>query len=213
MNLLAHRGFWRDPAEKNGRAAFERALSEGYGIETDVRDMNGTVVISHEPPGHAGMTLDALLELYITSKARSCLALNVKADGLQDLIRDRLRDFGIANYFLFDMSVPDLLRYFDNGLKVYTRRSEYEFASLLDEKAAGIWLDAFIKPFVNPTLLDHCLCDGRSVALVSPELHGKTHAEAWEQWRKVIRKHAGRFVSVSLCTDIPDEAADFFSGC
>ena len=39
--VRAHRGWWLTPAEKNSKAAFERALAAGYGIETDVRDCDG----------------------------------------------------------------------------------------------------------------------------------------------------------------------------
>jgi hypothetical protein len=34
---------------KKTLAAFERALQNGFGIETDFRDHNGKVVISHDP--------------------------------------------------------------------------------------------------------------------------------------------------------------------
>ena len=51
MELLAHRGLWQEPAEKNSRIAFERAFQAGFGVETDLRDHGGTVVISHDPPG------------------------------------------------------------------------------------------------------------------------------------------------------------------
>ena len=48
--VIAHRGFWLRPDEKNTPTAFARALSEGFGIETDFRDLGGDLVISHHPP-------------------------------------------------------------------------------------------------------------------------------------------------------------------
>ena len=63
MELLAHRGFWRTPAEKNAEAAFRRAFDAGYGIETDVRDRLGELVVSHDPATGGEMTLAAFLAL------------------------------------------------------------------------------------------------------------------------------------------------------
>ena len=60
--ILAHRGFWTEPAEKNSREALERAFREGFGIETDIRDRNGALVVSHDPPvGDGLMSFDELL--------------------------------------------------------------------------------------------------------------------------------------------------------
>ncbi len=36
MLILAHRGIWKDEREKNTLPALKRALSEGFGIETEV---------------------------------------------------------------------------------------------------------------------------------------------------------------------------------
>ena len=48
--IIAHRGYWCCEKEQNSERAFRKALSGGYGIETDVRDLNGEIVISHAPP-------------------------------------------------------------------------------------------------------------------------------------------------------------------
>ena len=50
MKILAHRGFWADEEEKNTLSAFGKAFDSGFGIETDIRDRNGELVISHNPP-------------------------------------------------------------------------------------------------------------------------------------------------------------------
>ena len=48
MKLLAHRGHWLERAETNSFHAFERAWSNGYGIETDLRDLDGAVATYFE---------------------------------------------------------------------------------------------------------------------------------------------------------------------
>jgi len=55
--ILAHRGAWTVPKERNSAEALKRALKSGFGIETDLRDLDGTVVISHDPPKHADTPL------------------------------------------------------------------------------------------------------------------------------------------------------------
>ena len=49
-NILAHRGLWFCEEEKNSSNALFKALDLGFGIETDVRDLCGELIISHDPP-------------------------------------------------------------------------------------------------------------------------------------------------------------------
>ena len=48
MKILAHRGAWNTSDEKNTVLAIKRAFCHGWGIETDVRDYCGKLVISHD---------------------------------------------------------------------------------------------------------------------------------------------------------------------
>ena len=85
MKILAHRGYWKKEDEKNTKAAFERAFDNGFGIETDLRDIKGTIVISHNMPKGDEMTFEELLQL---SDGRNLpLALNIKADGQAEEIK------------------------------------------------------------------------------------------------------------------------------
>ncbi len=111
MQILAHRGWWTDPAEKNSEVAFRRAFAAGFGIETDVRDQNGELKISHDMPvGDDLMTLSRLLELWAEYPGAGTIALNIKADGLQAGV---VAAFAAqpAPVFCFDMAVPDALGY------------------------------------------------------------------------------------------------------
>lgn len=210
LEILAHRGWWTRPEDRNSEAALARAFAAGYGVETDLRDCAGEIVVSHDMPQPGAMTFEALLDLYLSYPTRPTLALNVKADGMAAVVADRLAARGITQYFVFDMSVPDTLGYLALGLCVFTRRSEFERGSVLDDRAAGIWLDAFDDPFVAVADLDAVLDGGQIAALVSPELHRKPHDEAWQAWRAALgmRKPGGD--RVMLCTDLPDHAQEFF---
>ena len=50
MKILSHRGYWNNLTEKNSKSAFRRSFQLGFGTETDVRDLNGELVISHDMP-------------------------------------------------------------------------------------------------------------------------------------------------------------------
>jgi glycerophosphoryl diester phosphodiesterase len=215
VQILAHRGWWLGPDEKNSRGAFERALAAGHGIETDVRDCDGELVISHDMP-HRNlrgplMTLAQFLELYASYPGRPTLALNIKADGLQEPMQAALTPHAITSYFVFDMSVPDTLGWLRRGMTVFTRRSEFETGSSLDARAQGFWLDAFEAPHVRAADIVDTIKAGKRAAVVSPELHGKRHLQAWAEWHDVLALlTAAERSNVMLCTDLPGEASRYF---
>jgi hypothetical protein len=216
MRILAHRGWWIDPSDKNSRSAFKNALDKGLGIETDVRDFGGELVVSHDMPlrgidSDRQMSLPAFLDLYVSYKTRPTLALNIKSDGLVAPLHDALDTRSISNYFVFDMSVPDTLGYLRKGMPVFTRRSEFEEGSILDERAQGFWLDKFEAPCVTNLEVAEALKTGKAVAIVSPELHAKPHTEAWTAWRGIYQKlSVADKDRIYLCTDLPGDAVSFF---
>lgn len=91
MILLAHRGLWRTPQEKNSRQSFRDAFAGGYGVELDVRDAGGALVISHDPvdPARAPLMFGDVLADYAAAGMPGRIAINVKADGLSAMIGQR----------------------------------------------------------------------------------------------------------------------------
>ena len=87
MEVIAHRGFWEKKEDQNTLNSFRFALKKGFGIETDLRDHAGEIIISHDIPVKAHISLDIFLKDYshITDglNTRPTLALNIKSDGLQ----------------------------------------------------------------------------------------------------------------------------------
>lgn len=208
MDIAAHRGHWKISAEKNSLEAFERALRSGMGIETDLRDWQGEVVISHDMPRGGEMTLDTFFELCDSYPQAGPLALNIKADGLQQQLKRALEKHAIRNAFVFDMAVPDALGYLREGIPTYTRRSEYETEAAFLEQAAGIWLDGFHGEWYSTSHIEAWLVQGKAVCIVSPELHGRPHRTLWAALRKAgLHRHP----RLSLCTDFPDEAQETFN--
>jgi hypothetical protein len=207
MKILAHRGHWLAPLEKNNFAAFERAWAGGFGVETDLRDLGGRVVVSHDPPGNDAASFESLLQAHAARGRGTPLALNIKADGLQNAVAQLLTKYSIPDFFVFDMSVPDSLSYLAAGLPVFLRLSEFEPETSLIDRAAGIWLDAFKHDWWTADTVRDLCARGKAVAVVSPELHGRPHQEAWQALRLLEPDVRGR---VLLCTDFPDNAAKFF---
>jgi hypothetical protein len=208
MQLIAHRGYWLDPKEKNTQAAFLRALTHGYGIETDFRDCNGELVISHDIPLIGAMSAKEFVTLYQAHPVKAPLALNIKADGLQHLIAQFVTEAAFHNYFIFDMAVPDMRGYIHLGLPTYSRQSEYESIPAILSSCQGVWLDAFQSTWYEIGTINAILDQGKGVAIVSPELHGRPHLELW-QWLKMNKLHEQSLVS--LCTDFPMQAQEFFN--
>jgi glycerophosphoryl diester phosphodiesterase len=208
--MLAHRGLWGVRSQQNTLEALVGALEAGYGLETDVRDFAGELVIAHDPPTSAEPPLGFLLSRYAASRHPGLLALNIKADGLCGPLMELLARFRIQNYVVFDMSVPDTLAYVRAGARVLIRRSEVESHPELEAHSVGIWVDELTRPWLDAVKLQALLADGRMVCVVSAELHGR---EREAQWRELI---TGRGLAASpagfyLCTDFPDAGAEAFA--
>ncbi len=206
--IISHRGFWIREEEKNSVEAFERSFSSGFGTETDIRDFNGELVISHDIPTKKGITLKRFFEVFNSYDNTLPLALNIKSDGLQSHIFDLLKEYDILNYFVFDMSVPDALGYLKKGIKAYTRESEYERTPSFYEKAKGVWMDEFKESWIEPENINKHLSNNKEVCIVSPELHKRDYLSEWKKYGESFN-----FVdneSLHICTDKPQKAKDFF---
>lgn len=206
INIIAHRGFWLSRHEQNTLVAFQRALDHGFGIETDFRDFFGNLVIAHDLPTNGfvpSSELGRLIEMY-----PSCyIAINIKSDGIGDLIANFLEQHKIRNYFNFDMSIPETRQYLSKKLITYARLSEYEAESLIFNKASGIWLDMFKGMWFDADLLRHLMTKYKNVAIVSPELHGRGYIQFW----KYIKDNNFHLSDkIILCTDFPLKARNFF---
>lgn len=208
MIIISHRGFWNSPDEKNNRKAFENSFSLDFGTETDIRDYNGDLVISHDIPDKHALKVQVFFEIHGQFDASLPLALNIKSDGLQDSLKKLLQEYDISNYFVFDMSVPDMMLYLKEGFNVFTRQSEFEKEPSFYDKAVGVWMDCFENDWVQVENIKFHLDNGKEICLVSPELHKRDHVPFWKKLR-LLDKQTSR--NVILCTDFPEDARRFFS--
>lgn len=203
MRYLAHRGFWKTNQEKNSRKAFVRAIQLGFGIETDVRDFMGNLVISHDPPVGNEILFEEFLEIIQDTDA--AIALNIKSDGLLPKLIELIDLTSKPNIFTFDMSGPEYVKYSRSRMNVFERISEYESGLDLPQKPLGYWLDSFTEDGWRLDWLDRNEFPLADVCIVSPELHARPHLPFWADLKK-----RSSTANLMLCTDFPDEARDFF---
>lgn len=210
-NIYAHRGLWKNTEDQNSLDSLLSAINSGFSVETDVRDLNGDLVVSHDPPGKNYILLRELLTELMFLKLDSTLAINIKSDGLQKQIMDLTSKFSLSscNFFVFDASVPELFKYQQAKIPIYTRISDLELSPLFIENASGIWLDSFYGG-INQIDMVKDLIDvhGISVCLVSPELHKRSHKPIWDRIKE-LNIYSNKLFQI--CTDFPLEAREFFN--
>lgn len=207
IKIIAHRGLWFSKEEKNTLLSFERALQNNFGIETDFRDHDGRLVVSHDPADDQAVSAEKFFELCDCYPNAATHAINIKSDGLQNLLQVNLANWSPDRYFVFDMSVPDTLGYLRLGLNVFSRVSEYEPFQDFGGRAAGVWLDAFLDQWYDDKLIYQLCASKKTVAIVSPELHGRDHKPFWERLKSLYTPS----MSLMLCTDFPLEAQKYFN--
>lgn len=209
MEIISHRGYWKTDNEKNKQISFNRSFKLGYGTETDIRDYKGELVISHDIPDENSLSIDDFFNIYKTHlNSNLTLALNIKSDGLQLKLKEKLLEFGIEKYFVFDMSIPDTFGYIKNNITTFSRHSEYEIIPAFFNECHGIWLDAFETRWYDAEVLLNHIKKGKNVGIVSPELHKQNHLELWE-YLKINKFHQSD--NIILCTDLPEDATKFFN--
>jgi hypothetical protein len=207
MKILSHRGLWYLSKEKNSIEALEDSLKNGFGLETDVRDLNGNLVISHDIPTGDMLLFEDFIKLLAKYESIYPLAINIKSDGLQNKINSLLSKYSITNYFVFDMSIPDTIGYIKDGMNVFIRQSEYENELPFYNEVSGVWVDCFRSEWIKEDEIHAHLNNGKKVCLVSPELHGRDKERYWGELKSYSWLESE---NIYLCTDFPKEAKEMF---
>lgn len=197
MQILAHRGLWHSEEERNSLIALERAFANGYGIETDIRDYHGKLVISHDIPNKDSIELEVVLKKYVEYGCKGWLALNIKADGLQTVLQDLIDKYEIKKYFVFDMSIPEQLVYKKKKIPYFTRQSELEKDLVLYEESLGVWMDEWEENWITKVCVEQHLHSGKMVSIISPEIHGRNPEFLLNELKELKSEN------LFICTDKP----------
>ncbi len=168
-------------------------------------------MVSHDPARNQDGLKDAawFFGEVIRTGNTGRLALNVKADGLQDMLIAVMAAAGVPQdqAYAFDMAVPDALGYLSRGFPAYSRLSEYEATPSFVTRAAGVWVDNFNGDYPQIDRAMDVMDGGLRAALVSPELHGRDHAPLWDGIAAAGLHENPLF---ELCTDLPQAAFERF---
>lgn len=200
--ILAHRGLWGGDVEPNTLQSISSALEQGFGVETDLRDCNRRLSISHDPPAEQlSLWFDDVAQILQASKF-SWLALNVKSDGLVEITPQ------LPNpHFYFDMSIPERRKYVAKGKPVARRLSEDEPLenAEIGDSATPVWVDCFESDwYLEDSNLARILKMRGMKFFVSPELHGRPFETAWQALVKLFNQRS----DLGICTDYPQEFYD-----
>jgi len=203
MKILSHRGYWKTQDEKNSEIAFRRSFECCFGIETDIRDSMGELVVSHDMPCGGEMSLRSLISF--VDRDEQLLAINIKADGLAKLLCETMADYNRTNWFVFDMSIPDMRDHLAVGNPVFARMSEVEHEQAWFDRIEGVWLDSFEGEWFDVEVVSKLVERGKQVCVVSSELHGRDQINLWSKLLPLSSEDR-----LILCTDFPSKAKAFF---
>ena len=194
--ILAHRGEWSQDVPANSAASLNDAILHGFGIETDIRDQDSELVISHDPCINAEYES---FEQFLSQDSR--IAINIKSDGLLTKLEPMRSLITASNSFVFDCSFPELLRYKRAGIPHAIRISEFERELYWEPNF--IWLDAFESDWWLEDATTLNMIEKIPTVIVSPELHKRDFRKVWD--KALMLRSAG--LEISLCTDFPNELA------
>lgn len=171
-------------------------FSSADGIEFDLRDSNGELIVQHdacsrnkfpesrtrETAASAGTEFQQrngqLFSEFLTyCPTNKFYIVNIKAEGFEELAIQMLTDAGIHTFFLLDCGMPSIVRLGRKGeRRMAVRFSEYESFETVIAVApfvSWIWIDVFTRLTFTKEHATRAKELGLRLCLVSPELQGQ----------------------------------------
>tara|TARA_Y100000310_G_C20447590_1_gene699163 strand:+ start:84 stop:644 length:561 start_codon:yes stop_codon:yes gene_type:complete len=167
-----------------------------FGVEIDVRDHHGHVMMGHDPIIGSAELLSDWVKLH---PHHPMYAVNVKADGFErQLVFIMNKLVGAGRWFAFDMSYPTLKRLEHWKAPIAHRLSDEETPALGPDPERVWWDQWSWDEAMVPAMTS-------DIYVVSPELHGRDDVRVpyWERFKR--HNYAG------ICTGHPDEAWEYFN--
>lgn len=183
---------------RQNRVADLKNVPNRMGVEVDLRSMNGELILAHDAFDD-GEKFEDWLKLY----GHELLILNVKEDGLEDLIVDLLRINDVKNYFFLDQPFPTLVKSISKKIKVSARISEYERISWNNGFIPHwLWIDSFTGSWEHLELfLESTPSREVRICVVSPELQGRNSQSEVDEIKSIFQKHGTK--PSAVCTKDP----------
>jgi hypothetical protein len=173
----------------NSLSEIERTNAAGWGIEVDVRTVEGELVLTHDAPAGKG-NIDFALFKDAVRAAKFEMLVDFKESGIVRNVVNAIRDVGkpLDQFIAIDLIVPDMLTAESMGMRTLARKSGYE---RIEGPFWGYWVDYAL------SCADLEAASANSV-LVSPELHGKPLTPEYIARAKTCGL-------IGVCTDQPEE--------
>ena len=173
-----------------------KEIPHHYGVEIDIRIYKDKFILNHEP-FEDGISFDSFLENY----NHKFLIVNMKCDGGEKLIINKLKEKSIDDFFFLDSSIPKIINLIGLGVKnIAARYSSYEpiefvmkFKGLID----WVWVDCFDRFELKKEDYDIIKKDFK-ICLVSPELEG--HPKGKIEEFKILSE---KMEIDAICTKFP----------
>ena len=125
-----------------------KKIPNNFGAEIDLRVYQSKIILNHEP-FKSGDTLDNFLKHY----NHGTLILNIKEDGIEDEVIEKVNKAKIKSFFLLDVEFPYIFKCLKKRQKnIAIRFSEnetIETAKLLRNKFKWLWIDTVTKLPLN----------------------------------------------------------------
>ena len=176
-----------------------KEINKKYGVEIDVRTKNNKLILHHDPFKN-GPYLDHFLKYY----RHKFLVVNIKEEGIEFKVIECLNKKKIKNYFLLDVTIPQLRKIIKKEKKIAFRISKYEniMGALKFRKILKwVWIDTFDgKLPISTKEILKLKKNNYKVCLVSPELPTKKFS-----YLKKMKKKIGNYKKLfdAICTKKP----------
>ena len=168
-------------------------IDNNFGVEIDIRDYNGELVLSHDLPTNSSIRLEDFLKKI---NNQQFIAINIKSVEIEKNLERIISNMNIKNYFTFDWPIPSLIKAQNNQIICAFRLSEYE--KEVFPNCSWVWIDAFKEIWYNQKELEDLKNRGFNIALVSPELHGRE--SDFKEFEMIVNTG----IADAICTNNPE---------
>ena len=171
------------------------------GVEIDIRTTNDNLILHHDP-FHEGELFDEWLKYF----NHGTLILNVKEEGLEEMVLKKMDENNIDDFFFLDQSFPFLRKTALTGeSRCAIRVSEYESIETvltLSGKVDWVWVDCFSKFPINFKEFSQLKKCGFKLCIVSPELQGRNDYKHVLEFKNEIERQGIK--GDAVCTKYVD---------
>jgi hypothetical protein len=149
-----------------------KELPLDFGLEVDLRDYEGRLILQHDPFTR-GEDFEDFLKVY----KHALIILNIKSERIEWRVLELLKKYSVRDYFFLDSSFPMIYQLSEKGeSNTALRFSEFEGVDTLvamQGRVKWVWVDCFEKLPLTSQAYQRIKGLGYKLCLVSPELQGR----------------------------------------